>query len=168
MGSIYGKNQTLYTGIDRVCTYSDSLIIKTYNGIRFDVLKSHANIEKISKIISQFQGTDRILEFTYDSTMFEDVLTYISVPKESKQNMKFTTKIDYMCDKNFDEFVHDSPKEIFIIRKDMSNDLIPGSTYEIKYLRYIRYNLITSYTQVGFGNEMSYILEHPTELELES
>ena len=165
MGAIYGKNRTLEDGIYRVSTYNDSLVIKTLCGPYFHIKKSDENIEKISKIISQFQDTERILKFTYDSTMFENVLIDISVPDELKQNMKFTKKIDYVYDKNFDEFICDSPK-IFIIRKDISNDLIPGSTYTIICIRYMAYNLITSYTQIGFGNEMVDIVEHSTELEL--
>ncbi len=163
MGIIYAKKQTFYNGIDAVSTYNDSIIIRAY-GRYFKVLKSNENLQNIANIISHYKGTGRVCKFTYDTTMFSNVLIDISVICELQQNMKFTKKIDYVCNKNFDEFVSDSPI-IFIISKNISNDLILGSTYKIKYLFYMRFNLITSYIQVGLGNEMVDIVEHSIELD---
>ncbi len=165
MGIKYAKFQTSYSGLYEVITYNDSITIDTYDYMRFTIKKNHENIENISKIISQYKDTGRILKFTYDSIIYSNVLTDISVPNDSEQNMKFIKKIDYVINKKFNEFVFDSPG-IFIIMKKMSNDLIPGSMYKITYRRYTSFNFITSFIQVGLGNEIVDIAEHSTEFKL--
>ena len=166
MGNLYGKNKVLYSGIWLVESYRDSLHITTYNFITFKISKSHENIQKISEIATKYNHTKRMFKFTYNSEIMNwFILTDISVVDKCDRNMKFVNKISYVHDKNFDELVFDDP-DIFIINKNTNSELIPGSTYTVTYMIYVEYRLITSYTQVGFGNELVDKVEQLTKLEL--